>query len=343
MKKKHIYLILTTLAIVTVLLVIAGLVFKKEENEKQQGLTNQYDVSTQGTIAYVTHFKGKPQLKLYNPTLSVEEKVLELSNDEQILDPTYSYNGNMLAFIVAKKNQEEDSTSSIQLLDLKSQKISELFKADFLITELDFTKSGRSLFYIGAGSFKNYSPITGPRPHDLDIYEFDIEKKESTQLTSFKKYGLSSLNVTTDGKAAYYQTDDDADAKTADEIFETHQRIFKVKFDQTGIETVTDSKRDVDIFDFTITPDEKTMIFQSISNEQSGSTYIYELYSYDLKTKTEKQLTHLQEYTDRPVISSDTKTVYFMVDKKFGKSDPQYHLYKVGIDGDNPEEILLPN
>ncbi|MDQ7863051.1 hypothetical protein RCO48_24475 [Peribacillus frigoritolerans] len=48
-------------------------------------------------------------------------------------------------------------------------------------------------------------------------------------------------------KAAYYQTDDDADAKTADEIFETHQRVFKVKFDPSSTEIVTDPKRDVDI------------------------------------------------------------------------------------------------
>ena len=342
MKKKSIYLILISLALVTVLFVIAGLIFKKEENEKQQGLTNQYDVSTQGTFAYVTHHQGKPQLNLYNPDLSLEEKVIELKNDEQILDPTFSYEGDTLAFITTDKNQEEDSTSTVHLLDLRSKKVSELFHADFLVTELDFTNQGRSLFYIGAGTYKNYSPIAGPRPHDLDIYEFDFDKNESTQLTTFKKYGLSSLHVTGDGKAAYYQTDDDEDAKTADEIFETHQRIFKIEFKNRKIETVSDPERDVDVFDFIMGPDERTMVFQSIANEESGGNYIYELYTYDLKTKTEKQLTHLNQYTERPVFSSDSKTVYFMVDKKFGVSDPQYHLYKVDIDGGAPKEIILP-
>lgn len=343
MKKKSIYLMLISLALVTVLLVIAGFVFKKEENEKQQGLTNQYDVSTQGTFAYVTQHQGKPQLNLYNPDLSLQEKVIELNNDEQILDPSFSDDGDMLAFITTDKNQGEDSTSAIHLLDLRSKKVNELFKADFLVTELDFSNQGRSLFYIGAGTYKNYSPITGPRPHDLDIYEFDLDKNESTQLTNFKKYGLSSLNVSNDGKAAYYLTDDDEDAKTADEIFETHQRIFKIQFKNKNIETVTDPERDVDVFDFAIGSEEKTMVFQSISNANSGGNYIYELYTLDLKSKTEKQLTHLGEYTERPVLSEDSKTVYFIVDKKFGVSDPQYHLYKVSIDGGVPKEVTLPD
>lgn len=78
MKRKHLWLLVGTIATVTLLLVITGIVLDKTEYEKVEGLSNAYDVSSQDTIAYVTYDRGKPQLRLYNKKMKLEEKFFSL-------------------------------------------------------------------------------------------------------------------------------------------------------------------------------------------------------------------------------------------------------------------------
>lgn len=78
-------------------------------------------------------------------------------------------------------------------------------------------------------------------------------------------------------------------------------------------------------------------------HEVHRNTILYELYKYNLESKEEKQLTHFGENVGHPVVSSDGETIYFMMDKNFAKGDPEYHLYKMGIDGKQAREIVLPN
>ena len=42
-----------------------------------------------------------------------------------------------------------------------------------------------------------------------------------------------------------------------------------------------------------------------------------------------------------PVVSSDGRIIYFMLDRNFAKGDSDYHLYKMNFDGEQVEEIEL--
>ncbi|MGC8230933.1 hypothetical protein ACP2W0_18250 [Pseudobacillus badius] len=341
-RRKWLWIFVAVVLIITLALIVIGSLFDKEENEKQNGWSSDFDVSKQGTIAYVNYVKGKPEIHLYNPEQSLKMKALELKHDQFILDPSFSNDGSALFYIAANKDSDEELASTVHQYNLETKEDKELFSVQSAITDIECSPKGKSLFYLQAGVFKNYSPIASKRPHDFDLHEYRLADKKQIKHTSLKKYSMDSLKVAQDGKSVFVQMPDDENVKTAEDSFESSQKIFQFLLDQpANFKVVSNPERKNDIYDFTVVPNKKEFIFQSVSNPESGDTFQYELYKYNAETKEEKQLTNLKEYTERPVIGPDNK-IYFMVDKSFGQKSSDYHLYQMNVDGTEVTEIPLP-
>jgi Tol biopolymer transport system component len=341
MKKKNIIWIVGSLAFVTIILSVVGLFFNKSEEEKLNGLSGFYDVTEEGTIAYVHYTEGKPEIRLYNPEQFSVEKVVELENDQYILDPTFSADGSTITYISTNKDLEETLKSTVYQVNLETKENQELFSFASAITEIEFSENEETLFYLMAEIFQNYSPIASKRPHDFDVHEYRFAEGKHLQLTEMKEYSMHSLHIAPDNKSVFVRMDEVADT-TPEESFEVHQRIFEIPLtDPSKRMVVSDPNRKVDIFDFTMVPNNKEIVFQSIGNVDSGDTFQYELYKYNLETKEEEQLTKLKEYTANPVIRRNQ--IYFMVDKRFAKRDSDYHLYVMNMDGTDVKEIQLPS
>lgn len=344
MKKKNLMFLIVSLFSLTAVLVVLGIFFNKTENEKQNGLSNHYDVSPRNAIAYVAYKEGKPQLFLHNEGESMDTVVAEYDEETMILDPTFSKDGSILAYITTNKDKETELISTVHFYNMEKKEITDVFTDPSTITEIEFKPDRSSLLYLRAGTFENYSPITGKRPHDFDVYEFNLKEKSHEQKTNLQQYSIYSLNVAPNGDRVYLGRDDDSDVKTAEDSFQVKQRIFEIPLDHPEeMAVISDPDREVSIFSFAITPDGNEFIFQSISNPNDGGIFKYELYRYNLDTKEEKQLTHFGEYVGDPVVSADGRTIYFMLDRNFAKGDSDYHLYKMNIDGEQAVEIRLPN
>ncbi|UII56623.1 hypothetical protein LS684_03815 [Cytobacillus spongiae] len=344
MKKTPLMIIVVMLTSITATLAIAGLMFQKEDNEKQNGLSHHFDISSQGTIAYVSYQKGKPQLHLYNEKLGISDQAYELDNEHTIVDPSFSQDGSTLAFVAFPKDLEEEKkmTSKVYLLDLRTKEVTEAFSKEGIIMEVEYSSVKPILFYLSANTYTNYSPIASKRPHGLDIFQYDLETNDHQQVTELEKYSMSSLTVSPNGEKVYVQMDDDDGVETAEDSFNVHQRIFEIPLDNpTHARIVTNPNREVDIFTFNLTPTGSDLIFQSIANAEEGGTFEYELYQFHMNTNEETQLTNLGEYTTNPVVTADGKEIYFVVDKKFGQNGEENHLYKMSIDGKGIEEVML--
>ncbi|MED4354229.1 hypothetical protein P9265_18215 [Schinkia azotoformans] len=344
MKKNNLMFLILFLCGLTGALVVLGIFFNKTENEKQNGLSNHYDVSAQNTIAYVTYKEGRPQLFLHKEGESIDAVIAEYDEDTMILDPTFSKDGSILAFVTTNKNKETELTSTVHFYDIGKREITDVFTDSSTITEIEFKPDGSSLLYLSAGTYENYSPITGKRPHNFDVYEFNLNEKSHVRKTNLQQYSIYSLNVAPSGDRVYLGRDDDSDVKTAEASYMVKQRIFEISLDHPEeMSVISDPDREVSIFSFTITPAGNEFIFQSISNPDEGGIFEYELYKYNFDTKEEKQLTHFGEYVSDPVISADGKSIYFTLDRNFAKGSPDYHIYKMSIDGEQAEEIGFPN
>ena len=341
MRKKKLLILFIGIASVTSILVIIGFMFNKTEEEKRNGLTEIFDVSPAGTIAYITYDEGQQRIILKND--SVEQLALDINEEKAILDIAFSPDGSSLVYSVGNKDVEEELLTSVNILDVESLEDQPLFQKSGLITDVAFDpKDEDNLFYVKANTYENYSPIARANPHDFDIYSFHLQEEKHTQYTYLDAYDLRSLQVSPSEDAVYIQMFDDANAETADDIFAAKSKVFKIPLDEPDqLTAISDPNKKEDIYDFALFSDEQTMIYQSISNMEEGGTFKYELYTYGLYSNEEKQLTHLKEYTSRPVISASGEEVYFIVDTQFAQKRPAYHLYKLYLNVNEVTEIEL--
>jgi len=227
------------------------------------------------------------------------------------------------------------------LLTIETLEQKRLFGDRGLITEISFDpKDADRLFYVRAETYENYLPIASAYPHEFDLFSYCISDGEKTRHTELEQYSMRSLNVSRIDNAVFVQMDDDADVKTAEDIFETKQRIFRISTEQSeDISVISKQDRIIDIYDFAIVPNKNEVIFQSVSTTNKSSAH--ELYHYNLENERETQLTYLKESTSNPIVNPQNNKVFFMVDKQFGKKYTDYHLYQMDTDGSNQEEVEL--
>ncbi|MBS4209925.1 PD40 domain-containing protein [Bacillus sp. FJAT-50079] len=341
--KRSFVIILLSIILITVILVISGFAFQKNANEKQEGLTTVFDVSSSGTIAYVSYEKGKPGIYLKDDNQSYNNPILQLDIEKTILDIAFSPDGSSLAYIETNKDVQSRLESVVRIITLQTHSEVEIFAAQALITEIEFDPQDPDLlFYLRAGTFENYSPIASAHPHEFDLYSYQISNQIHQQHTDLLKYSMRSLNISPTGNFAFVQMDDDAHAETREDLFETKQRVIQIPLDSSDdISIVSNHNRDQDIYDFAIFPDQPAMIFQAVSRTNSKGIYEYELYLYNWDTDEENQLTYLHESASRPIIDPNASKIYFIVDKQFGKRNADYRLYVMDIDGKNAKEIAL--
>src|SRR5699024_4164475 len=104
---------------------------------------------------------------------------------------------------------------------------------DKIITEIvDNPKDESLIYYLGASTFEHYSPVARTAPHDFDIYSYHTDTGDIKRHTTLDKYNISSLQLSRTDQIAYITMDDDLEADTAEDIFESKQRTFSVPLDQ---------------------------------------------------------------------------------------------------------------
>ena len=336
--KKSLLLILSSILLVTVVLIGIGILFNKDDNQKQQGLTDIYALSSDGEVAYVSYDKGQATINLND-----QHELVQLPVEKEIADLIFSEDGTHLAYIVRNKDLENTTSSYIHMLELDSQNDELIYESENIITEIAFDpKNPEKLFYIQADDYTNYSPIASRRPHDFDIHSYDLNEKLHVKHTDLKEYGMASLEISAEKDSVYVQMNDYADNETAEETFESKERIFEISLDTPDEKTVISSPVEEDVYDFILNPEKHSIIYQAVAGAADSGTYEYELFSLNWETNEVVQLTTLKKSTSKPLLGPEDK-IYFMVDRKFAEREADYHLYRMNQDGSGVEEIQLVN
>ncbi|PID20864.1 hypothetical protein CSV61_12830 [Sporosarcina sp. P3] len=335
--KKSLVFILSSIAQLTAVFIMLGVLFNKDENQKQEGMTDIFAISTKNEIAYVSYHKGQATINLDS-----QQNLVQLSVEKEIADITFSEDGTHLAYIVRNKDLENHIGSDIHVIDLGSLIDQVVHTSDSLITEMAFDpKYPEKLFYIEASTYTNYSPIASKHPHDFDVYSFDLMKGIHTKHTDMKKYSMGSLQVSAEKNSVYVQTNDDTYNETAEEVFASKERIFEIPLDTPDKKSVISNPVQAeDVYDFILLPEQQSIIYQAVAGTGTNGIYEYELFTFNWKTHQTEQLTTLKESTSKPAVGPDDK-IYFMVDREFGSRKPDYHLYRMNQDGSGIEELEL--
>lgn len=337
MKKKSLKVVLITISIITIILVILGLTYRQSGYD---GFTSTYAVSQQGDIAYV--YKENDRFQLYIDDES--EPIISLDSSEAISYLTYTLDGSSLIYVVHDQEINPNQIESIVYkIDIDTNDHVELFRDNKIITEITVDpKNDQNLYYLGAASFEHYSPIASSAPHDFDIYHYSFKTEDIERQTSFDKYSMTSLQISEESDVAFVQMDDDFAVETADDVFEMKQRVFEVVLDGTNDVNILPGMEELDdIYGTFFIENEDTLIFQAVSHLNEDNIFVYELYTLNTVEKTITKLTSLDEHVANPNYSAVDDKVYFVVDKQFAKQYPDHYLYRMDLDGNNVEQIIL--
>ena len=339
MKQKTILTISLIVIIMTCFMILVGNKFAKEDHEKQNGLTDAFALSTIDKLAFIQYNEGKPMLFIADKNGENRELIDEKSALHTISYLAFSSDGKKLLYIVNNKDLA-NNTSELFEYNLENYTKRTLFvQEDSIITEAIYSPDGESLYMLGAGTFENYSPIAPKNPHDFNIFQYHFTTEKLEQLTQLDSYSINSLAVSKNGEKLYFIQDGVTDPTTAEEVFSSKLRIFELALSDSNKITIVNTLEQ-DVYDFTISPDEKELIIQAVAGTDSNGTYIYELFSYNLETKEEQQLTQLNEYASQPIYSNDGSKVYFIVDFNFAGHSPDYAIHYLNKSNNNVVQIL---
>lgn len=336
---KRLILLGVGILLATGVCVLLGLTFQVPDDEKQNGLTGIFDVSVEGDIAYVTYEGGKPTIYVKSNDV---KQVAQLPADRAIEDIVIMPDGNTILYVNSGKDLGETNESTVHRVDAATGTDEVLFAKDAIITELAYDAAiENQLFYLQADIFTNYSPAASAYPHEFDVHSFNLEQKTHKQITNLKKYGMASLQVSGKEDSVYIQMDADESAETAEEIFETKQRIFQIPLAHPDQSKMIYIPKDTnDLYDFVLVPDQSMLIYQAVAGTNSNGIYEYELFSYDWETMETKRLTFHKEHTARPLVGDDGY-FYYMIDYNFAGRNTEYELFRLNPENGDTEQVPL--
>lgn len=290
-----------------------------------EGLYSLVSISNDDNLfCYVNLKRNIPSIYVVNRN---GEKIHEIECPKERMpgSPVFSPDGKKILFLGNLKDSENPQ-SSIFLMDLDGKNLVQTTKEKENILEACFSPDGKKIYFLSSNFFGHYSPIVSSRAHDVDVYSIDFDGSNRKKLTDLKAYGLSDLCVSGDGKNLFFI-----------EIGEVNELV-SLPLDKTSSPTTLVS----DIWDSSVSPDGKTIVYTKAKNELGG--FKYDLYSKNRETSKIKQLTDLKTMVFAPRFFHRRPYVLFVEHKNWPDSQtPLYHLMEVNLNGSDLKDISLPN
>lgn len=335
---RKIVVILVVIIVVLIFIYILSLVSKnnqketdsKVEEKSHAVLEESYDISSDGTIAYITYQSNSSPATLLVYNKDKPEKTASYKIKGDITNISFSESGNELYFATNDVVSEKQLQSTIYKIDILTRKKQEVFQDNSIIQDITIAIGGKEVIYTAASSYKDLGGFTGEVISDVDLYQYSPERKKKKQITHLKKNMMNSPILSSNDKSVFVAMD---------------KSIYQVFLqDPSNIKKVLESPSGRTIYDFTLTSSDTKIIYQLPIEDKEPGPFEYELFQYNRKDKKTKQLTNLQEHSLNPmVVNGDT--MYFMVNTRLGKGAPHFYLFKMNIESKNKDtkQVTLPS
>src|SRR5699024_6976665 len=201
---------------------------------------------------------------------------------KSFINPKFSPDGDKVA-VIEQWETEERRYSQLRIFDRKSQTIIQRINTSGYVTEGAFSPDGKSLYFLKADVYKNYSPIASERPHDFDIFRMDLESGETEQITDRKAYSMSSLEVTPNGEQLMYKNYGSSDQLVLHSLEDgSVERIVPIGDFASGSPIISSP---------TLSQDGMHIVFSDVAAKDENGTFVYEGFRMDLDTKQAVQMT----------------------------------------------------
>ena len=258
--------------------------------------------------------------------------------------PQFSPNGTKIAYIHRTIGENDEPKQTLHIMDSNGGNSQQLTEEELFVSEAVFSSDGNLIYFLNAAVYTNYSPITGPRPHEYDIHVINLEDQKIEKLTNYKNYTMEDLTVSTDGESLYFQMMNDEKINEPSDTFEEYKEIFKLSLEDNQVTSfVPEGDFGVnEVYGMTFSKDEKLLAYSAVTSESANDSYYkYELFLTDMITDQTRQITDLRTYVQEPVFFH-TKNQFLFIEQPNWPGKPEIHqLWKMNIDGTGIEKIEI--
>ena len=258
--------------------------------------------------------------------------------------PQFSPDGTKIVYIHLTKGEDDEPKQTLHIMDADGGNSQQVTEEDLYVSEAVFSSDGTKIYFLNAGVYTNYSPITGPRPHEFDIYVINLEDRKVEKLTNYKNYTMEDLTVSTDGKSLYFQMMNDEKINEPSDTFEEYKEIFNLSLEDNQVTSFV-PKGDFgvnEVYGMDFSRDEKLLVYSAVTSESANeSLYIYELFITDMSTDQTRKLTNLKTYVQEPVFFHKKDQLLFIEQSNWPGKHEIHHLWKINNDGTGLEKIEI--
>lgn len=314
MNKKTVLLFSSIIVIITSVFLFIGNALEKPNNERARGLGDVYTISSTNQLAFVIYEKGKPVLYVANERGKNAKKIDTISNAFTINHLAFSPDNNKILYSIQEKKIENQHTKIIEY-DFRTNQRTVIFEEADNINNPFYANDSSSLIFV-ENIHKDNSGLS-----TYEIFKYNPITKDKKPITHLKSKNSIPIQVSKDGRTLYYKL---GGYTNNFEVQPMKQQLYKVSLSHPE-KAVKIPTPKTDILDFSFSSTGEELIYNSIVNKDSSDTFEYELLSWNLKTKKEKQLTYYGGYVNQPFFSSDDSKIYFMNYENWpNKNNPNY-------------------
>ena len=302
---------------------------------QQEGLAPYISISPDDNkILFSWYQNGKASLYVADVNGSNVQRLTSAKN-ESYIEAVYSHDGSKILFLAYRENDGRPF-SDICIMDANGTNLQRLTSSKQYINEAIFSPDGKTIYYLQSNFFGHYSPITGSRPHEFDIYSINLNSTSPRRITNLHEYEMFGLSVTSDGRHLLFGSGPlDPERRP----FAFHQLLIDnpnkiVSFNpsgQFGSDTFSELQ---------LSSDDRTAAFVAVAPNKRGG-YKYELYIMDFESKYSRQITNLQRNIESACFMHGQPRIIFTVNTTWPIDPPIYELCSVNADGTDLKKINL--
>ncbi|WP_017754157.1 TolB family protein [Calidifontibacillus oryziterrae] len=315
------------------------------EEENYSGIGSSVTVSPDNKKIIFSYFQNN-SAGLYQASVSGKNvDVLTYPETGYDISAQFSTDGSKIAYIHRLVTEGEEPKQSLYIIDASGGQPQQLTNDDYYVSEAAFSKDGTKIYFLNAGVYTNYSPITGPRPHEFDIYEMNVDGTEIKRLTNYKNYSMSDITVSADGKYLYFQMMNDEKMQEQSDTFEVFKEIYKFSLEtgETEFSFVPEGEFGWgEVFGIAFSNDESQLAYSAVTPKSKTENYFkYELFVTNMETNSTTQITNLHSHASDPVFFNHNQQLLFVEQYNWPGKPEKFQLWKVNVDGTDLEKIEI--
>jgi Tol biopolymer transport system component len=328
-------------------LILIILLFIHFSREKEYRYSfNSYPFSPDGKYI-IFSFKADRKADLYCvdiATLKEIKKITCAKKGEYFKEPSYSPDGKKIAYSMFNKKNDKPN---LYVMDADGTDVKQITNSKDNDCDPIFSNDGKTIYFVKARYFGNFSPIAQPYWHKTDVFSVNADGTNEKAITDKKYYSLGMIGIYDDKYllAAIDETDSPyglwkISLAESDKREPIMPNIDKYKAD---IKSKPWAIKPLDYDSFgspSLSFEKKYLVFIWAGHYQGY--YGHEIYRMNIKTGETIKITKLKTYIKDPFMLPDGRFI-FQADFNHDSSEaPSYRPYTVDQDGSNLQEIKTP-